>query len=1028
MTYQSEADFERDLIQYLTEIQQWEPEVLKYKTEDELVKNWADIIFENNKERDKLNGVPLSDSEIRQIIEQVNACQSPVAINNFINCRTITIIRENPQDTLHYGSNVSLMIYDPAAIGGGKSRYQIAEQPIFNTPNPVARDRRGDFSILINGMPLIHVELKKSGVSVRKATGQIEMYTREGIFSQGIFSLVQVFVAMTPDETVYFANPGRDGRFNEKYFFHWADFDNKRINAWKDVASHLLKIPMAHQLVGYYTVADKGMGVLKVMRSYQYYAVREIVDSVKKIKWGENNLYGGYIWHTTGSGKTLTSFKCAQLIASGRLADKVVFLVDRTELGTQTFNEYTNFKNSGEKVNETDNTDHLVNLLKGQNPNDTLIVTSVQKMSRIGSEGDLSNRKRDIELINRKRLVIIIDECHRSQFGDMNRIIKLTFPGAIFFGFSGTPILAVNEKKQGKTSDVFGNELHRYTLSHAIEDGNVLGFDKHQGHIYQESEIRRIIALDHFNLTDECEVTEGIREEFYRFMNETPIIEMEKLLPDAQYKTEVYTHGVAEDILKHFYQISCGRKYHALFATSSIEEAVRYYNIFKSMQSEVQENRRLNICVLVDPNVDTESRTAFDKEQALVNIITDYNANYGKSFTMASYDRYKKDICNRLAHKKPYLNIEKKDIIDILIVVDQMLTGFDSQWINTLYLDKLLQYEGLIQAFSRTNRLADGDKPNGVIKYYRRPFQMESNVFEAVAAYSGSTAQGLFVDKIAENVAHMNSEFLIIKSVFEDENIENFSRLPESEEAIKQFVHSFNRLNIFLSRARLQLFEWEQKEYIGEDGLVAVLLFDENTYNILLQRYQEIKRGGGGGGTPDEAYDIDSYISEIKTGTINADYMQSKFIKWIGARNSAEDVERAFSELHEAFALLSQEEQRYADVVITDIISGVLRIVEGKTISDYIAEYMVVAQNTRLHRFAEMLGLDEAMLKDAMNCLTERNIDEFGILNNLKDTADKDKAKLYFDSHSAEPIKKREVAMKLDDILRRFIIQGGFEI
>ena len=343
MVFTSEAAFEEALIQMLT-TKGWEKEVLKHYTEAELIQNWADILFENNRGIERLNNHPLTEGEMQQVMEQVKEARTPLKLNAFINGRTIMIKRDNIEDELHYGKEISLKIYDRKEIAAGQSRYQIAQQPEFARKSVVEHDRRGDLMLLINGMPVIHIELKRSGTSVTEAARQIQLYSSEGVFT-GLFSLIQIFVAMNPDETKYFANPGPDGKFMEQFFFHWADVNNEPINNWKDIASTLLSIPMAHQLIGFYTVADGSDGILKVMRSYQYYAANAISDRVSKIKWADNawnesNQRGGYIWHTTGSGKTMTSFKSAQLIASSQDADKVVFLTDRIELGTQSLREY----------------------------------------------------------------------------------------------------------------------------------------------------------------------------------------------------------------------------------------------------------------------------------------------------------------------------------------------------------------------------------------------------------------------------------------------------------------------------------------------------------------------------------------------------------------------------------------------------------------------------------------------------------------------------------------------------------------
>lgn len=283
--------------------------------------------------------------------------------------------------------------------------------------------------LLINGMPLIHCELKRSGVDVSQAYNQIEKYAHEGVFS-GLFALVQIFIAMQPDETVYFSNPGPDGKFNKDFYFHWADANNEPLNNWKDIAQYLLSIPMAHQLIGFYTVADDTDGILKVMRSYQYYATSRITSRVAMRRWADRDQMGGYIWHTTGSGKTLTSFKSAQLIAASKDADKVVFLMDRVELGTQSLLDYRGFADDTDSVQATENTDILVAKLRSDDPANTLIVTSIQKMSRVEEENGINAH--DIELIQNKRVVFIIDEAHRDVFGEMLRTIKETFPNAMF--------------------------------------------------------------------------------------------------------------------------------------------------------------------------------------------------------------------------------------------------------------------------------------------------------------------------------------------------------------------------------------------------------------------------------------------------------------------------------------------------------------------------------------------------------------------------------------------------------------------
>lgn len=1041
MIFNKESDFEEALIKILSE-KGWEKEVLKNYSEQELLRNWANILFENNRDIDRLNDYPLTDSEMQQILEQIEALRTPLKLNGFINGKSVSIVRDNPDDKLHLGKEVSLKIYDRREIAAGQSRYQIVQQPKFPTKSKLLNDRRGDLMLLINGMPVIHIELKKSGIPVSQAYNQIEKYSHEGIFS-GLFSLVQIFVAMEPNEAVYFANPGPDGKFNPDYYFHWADFNNEPINEWDKVASTLLSIPMAHQLIGFYTVADDSDGVLKVMRSYQYFAASAISDKVAKAKWEGNNQLGGYVWHTTGSGKTMTSFKSAQLIASSKDADKVIFLMDRIELGTQSLKEYRGFADENESVQATENTNVLITKLKSSNPADTLIVTSIQKMSNIKDEAGGLNA-RDIELISDKRIVFIVDEAHRSTFGDMLLTIKNTFPKAMFFGFTGTPIQDENQKKKNTTSTVFGNELHRYSIADGIRDKNVLGFDPYKVLTFKDKDVRKVVALEKAKAqTEEEAISDPVKSKiFYKYMDANQvgmvghfdakgdyIKGIEDYIPNVQYTTEEHTTMVVKDILENWVTLSHNSKFHAIFATSSIPEAINYYRLFKAMKPH------LKVTALFDPSIDNNGGVQF-KEEGLVEIISDYNEQYGQEFSIPTFAKMKKDIAARLAHKKPYERIanEPAKQIDLLIVVDQMLTGFDSKWINTLYMDKVLQYENIIQAFSRTNRLFGPDKPFGTIRYYRKPHTMERNINAAVKLYSGDRPLGLFVQHLIDNLKQMNELFESITDLFADSGIENFEKLPDDTSACRKFAKDFNEFNSYLEAAKIQGFKWNVLSYVDEEtGEVIDVTIDENTYLILVLRYKELTGGGGGTGGDDVPYDLAGYITEIDTGLIDADYMNSKFDKYIKLLSvegtTKEAIEQAESELHKTFATLSQEEQKYANIFLHDIQRGDVKVAEGKSLRDYINEYLSKARNDQIHRISVAIGVDENMLRNVMGLkLNENNLNEFGRYDELKKTVDKAKAKEYFEKVEGTKIIPPKVNVKVDKLLRDFIINGGYEI
>ena len=1058
MTFKYESDFEETLINLLSN-KGWEKDVIKYPTESELLQNWANILFDNNRGIDRLNNYPLTEGEMQQVLEQINSLRTPIKLNEFINGKTVSIKRDNPDDLEHLGKEVSLKIYDRREIAAGQSRYQIVQQPVFPSKSKILNDRRGDLMLLINGMPVIHIELKKSGIPVSQACNQIEKYSKEGIFT-GLFSLVQVFVAMTPNETRYFANPGPDGRFNSDYYFKWADFNNEPINDWKEIASSLLSIPMAHQLIGFYTIADESDGILKVMRSYQYYAANAISDKVAKIKWDESNQRGGFIWHTTGSGKTMTSFKSAQLIADSQEADKVVFLMDRIELGTQSLGEYRGFageskgiSNEESSIKSTENTYTLISKLKSDSHLDTLIVTSIQKMSRIKDEDD-GLKADDIEKINKKRIVFIVDEAHRSTFGEMLQTIKNTFPNSVFFGFTSTPIQDENEKKMSTTISVFGDELHRYSIADGIRDKNVLGFDIYKVMTFRDSDIRRSVAMERAKVKDRDEINfdERKKELYFDYMDSSKvkmagytgddgkyIKGIEDFLPNSQYAISEHRNKVIEDIADKWFDLSRGSKFHAILATSSIPEAIEYYHLFK------EKLPWLKTTCLFDPNVDAKGTSEKERDKAqykqdgLVEIIDDYNKKYEQNFSLGTHAAFKKDLALRLAHKEYYKAIDRQPDkqLDLLIVVDQMLTGFDSKWVNTLYLDKMMEYENIIQAFSRTNRLFGPDKPFGTIRYYRKPHTMERNISQAVSLYSGNKSIGLFVNKIHKNIEKMNVLFADINELFKNANRADFSKLPDDKRVVAKFASLFKTLNEHLEAAKIQGFKWsnpscEIEKENGEKDLVT-LDFDETQYLVLVQRYKEIHRADPESIREDVPFYLEGYITEIDTGRIDSDYMNSRFEKYIKVLHndevSKEFKEGALNDLHNTFATLNQEEQKYANIFLHDLQRGDVFLEEGKTFRDYITDYQFKAKNDQIHQFAVMLGLDEETLRNMMDLkLTESTINEFGRLDVLKATKDKDKVKAYFQNKEGIEISKARANIKADKLIREFILKGGIDI
>jgi len=1023
MSFRNEKEFEDALVAKLTQLNnQWSRDILEYKTEKELIDNWASILFSNNNQTDKLNGCPLTETEMAQIITQING-ESPFAINRRLNGKYISIIRDNPKDTLHNGKRVDLFLFDKDEVAAGKSVYQIARQPKFPIPSEIFGDRRGDLMLLINGMPLFHIELKNSPIKAEQACNQISKYMQHGVFT-GFFSLVQVFVAMTPEETLYFANPGRDRVFNSDYFFHWGDFNNKYINGWEEIAEKFLSIPMAHRLIGYGTIADGTDNVLKVMRSYQYHAAYKIYTQVvKRTDWDDNQQKGGYIYHTTGSGKTMTSFKCAQLIKSSGKVEKIVFLMDRDELWKQTYDNYRNFSDCDD-IEDTANTNSLLSKLENDTPN-LLIVTSIQKMSNLTTVEPTPNAAR-IAKVQKKKLVFIIDEAHRSTFGTMLRDIKLTYPKAMFFGFTGTPILDVNAVDGITTDGLFGECLHKYTITEGIRDKNVLGFKPSKVVTFDEEDFREKIALSRIGKACVTDLTDDEYAKFHALVSRD-MIEVEADVGNALYSDddtgEAHRKSVVSDILSKWDRISYRGRFHYILATSSIREAIEYYRLLKD------NDKGLFVTAVFDPHTDNESDDIF-KDKGVEEILLEYNKHFNFRFTVGAYRRFKDDVCSRLAHKEPYKDIDTRrdEAVNIVIVVNQLLTGFDSKWINTLYLDKVIEYEQFIQAASRTNRLNGYQKQYGIIKYCRKPYTMEQNAEEALKLYAETGYKGVFVPSLGQNIIGMNNDYQSIVKLFEKNGIENFSRLPDGQNDIKLFADLFNNISNYYWRSVPQLFTWTKKTYDTEDAGEVTVLLDEMTYEILRQRYSEISRTVQPG--EDMIYDIKAFLTEIPSNEINRVFMESKFsevLKDLSNGAKPEDIKVLLDELKSNFTVLSAEDQITAEAILEDIYSGAFKdFDENKTLAEYIEIYNRNTLKANIEKFSDAFGFDKDKLSRIMVFhLTEETLLQGGMFDQIMSTLDRTRAKETMEALEKVEIRLHRVTQKAEGYLKKFILSRG---
>lgn len=625
---------------------------------------------------------------------------------------------------------------------------------------------RYDVTILINGLPLVQIELKRRGVELKQAYNQIQRYHKTSF--HGLFDYIQLFVISNGVNTRYFANNPNSGY---KFTFNWTDAANHPFNELDKFAVFFLEKCTLGKIIGKYIVLHEGDKCLMVLRPYQFYAVEKILDRV------QNSNDNGYIWHTTGAGKTLTSFKAAQLVSELDDVDKVMFVVDRHDLDTQTQSEYEAFEPGA--VDSTDNTDELVKRLQS---NSKIIITTIQKLNSAVSKTWYSNK---IESVRHSRIVMIFDECHRSHFGDSHKKIMKFFDNARIFGFTGTPIFTENAVDGHTTKEIFGNCLHKYLIKDAIADENVLGF---------------LVEYYHGN-----EVVDN----------------------DNQARME----EIAKFILNNFNKSTFDGEFDALFAVQSVPMLIRYYKIFKSLNPKIRIGAVFTYGANSSQDDDqtgmgtgqytSQSVGEADELQA---IMDDYNKMYGTAFTTENFRAYYDDINLRMKKKKTDMKP-----LDLCLVVGMFLTGFDSKKLNTLYVDKNMEYHGLLQAFSRTNRVLNEKKRFGKIVCFR---DLKSNVDTSIRLFSNSDNPEDIVrppfEEVKQEYRTLATEFL---QKYPTPGSIDFL---QSENDKKNFVLAFR--DIIRKHAEIQIYE-DYSEDADDLGLT------EQQFNDYKSKYLDITVG-----------------------------------------------------------------------------------------------------------------------------------------------------------------------------------------
>lgn len=623
---------------------------------------------------------------------------------------------------------------------------------------------RYDVTILINGLPLVQIELKKRGVELKEAYNQVQRYHKTSF--HGLFDYIQLFIISNGVNTRYFANNPNGGY---KFTFNWTDTQNHPMNDLSLFANDFLDKCTLGKVLSKYIVLHEGDKCLMVLRPYQYYAVEEIINRV------ENTNKNGYVWHTTGAGKTLTSFKAAQLVSEIDGVDKVLFVVDRHDLDTQTQSEYEAFEPGA--VDNTDNTYQLIKRLSG---NSKIIITTIQKLNCAVTK-DYYNKH--LQGVREKKVVMIFDECHRSHFGECHKNIVGFFTNLQIFGFTGTPIFAENAKQEHTTAEVFGDCLHKYMIKDAIADENVLGF-----------------LVEYYNGNNDLDNMANKR------MSE-----------------------IAQFILKNYNKSTYDGEFNALFAIQSVPMLIEYYKIFKSLNPKIKIGAVFTYAANSnqDDNL-TGMNQGFENEKVtadeLQTIMDDYNNMFGTAFSVDNFSAYYDDINERMKKRK-----KDMEPLDLLLVVGMFLTGFDAKKLNTLYVDKNLEYHGLLQAFSRTNRVLNEKKRFGKIVCFR---DLKNNVDESIKLFSNNEPNEFIIREPYKKVKVALNEKMI--AFLEKYPNPAYIDTLQSEYEKRDFVIAFRE--IIRSKTEIQIYE----DYNPDDQYFAM---SEQIYMDFRSKYLDITIG-----------------------------------------------------------------------------------------------------------------------------------------------------------------------------------------
>jgi len=879
-----------------TKLWKYEPNI---KTTEQLWANFKAILEQHN--QNTLDHA-LSTVEFNQVKKIISTIQSPYEAGQFLyGLNGVSQIEINLDD----GRHVFLTVFDQKQIGAGNTVYQVVNQ--IERPAVITGklNRRFDTTLLINGLPIIQIEEKRDTHDVNEALNQMHQYADENQYGD-IFSTLQILVAITPNNVKYMANTTAD-KFNKDFAFNWQRrSDNTIVRNWKEFADSMLSIPMAHQMATNYMILDgtKNKQSLKVMRPYQVYATQNVIENLKRIDFDFGTNKVGYIWHTTGSGKTITSFKTAWLASRMPKIDKVVFVVDRIALTKQTNESYTAYDPDGSddalgSVQDTDNTNDLSRKLKSKDNN--IIVTSVQKLDTLVKRKSFKSPD--------KNIVFIVDEAHRSTGGDSFAMIQKTFKKSAWVGYTGTPMF--DQTTQGlRTEDIFGSLLHAYTIREAIADRNVLGFKVDFETTIDEGQMKNEYLPKFYKERYPKWTDEQIQNKIDHLSQE----DMDDAVEPSFYdENPDHIKLVVEDVFKNWRNRSNEGKYNALFTThvgggkASTPMAMMYFNEFQRVNAENKKNGKETLKVAITFSLNSSNNDSMlETNQGLYNAIKAYNEEFGTKWGMDNVAGYTQEVTSRLNK-----SATDKNYLDLVIVVDQLLTGFDAPELNTLYVDRTLKGAGLIQAYSRTNRIADmQDKPWGRIVNYRWPAHNEKLMNKALVVYANKDSAILSEDQqrefnqkegiIAKPFQDMFNE---VKGIVEklDSLTSQFQQLPPSEkqkEVMLELLREYNG-----GMAKLKQYDPEEIDgsavgfnYDNPDDLVEKLgmtsaqevMLTTVLTNELKQHISKEKK------IP--VYQINLKMTHVKDVKVDYDYL-------------TELVEQLLNQVHDGKAAEAQETQ-----------------------------------------------------------------------------------------------------------------------